>query len=41
MNLPSEIKFVDEKIKSAFYSLENGDTSEKELFNYLYACRKF
>ncbi|MBS3092472.1 hypothetical protein J4466_03565 [Candidatus Pacearchaeota archaeon] len=35
MILPSEIRFVDENLKKAFYKLENGDNSEKELFNFI------
>ncbi|MEK6969270.1 MAG: hypothetical protein AABW48_02480 [Nanoarchaeota archaeon] len=35
MKLPSEIRFVDEKLKEAFYKLENGDEQEKELFKLL------
>lgn len=35
MNLPSEIRFADEKIKEAFYKLENGDNQEKELFKVI------
>lgn len=35
MKLPSETRFVDEKIKEAFYKLENGDDSERELFKFL------
>ena len=32
MKLPSTIRFFDDSIKKAFYKLENGDESEKELF---------
>ena len=32
MKLPSTIRFFDDSIKKAFYKLENGDASEKELF---------
>ena len=32
MKLPSTVRFADEKIKEAFYKLEHGDDSEKELF---------
>jgi len=32
---PSEIRFADEKIKEAFYKLEYGDSSEKELFRFI------
>jgi hypothetical protein len=32
MKLPSEIRFVDEKLREAFYSLKNGNDSERELF---------
>lgn len=35
MKLPSEIRFVDEKIKEAFYKLKKGDKSEQELFNVI------
>ena len=35
MILPSEIRFVEEKIKEAFYKLEIGDSSEKELFKFI------
>lgn len=35
MKLPSKIRFIDEKLKKTFYNLENGDASEKELFNFL------
>lgn len=35
MNLPSAIRFADEKIKEAFYKLENGDNQEKELFKFI------
>ena len=32
---PSEIRFVDAKIKEAFYKLKNGDSTEKELFKFI------
>ncbi len=35
MILPSETRFVEEAIKKAFYDLENGDSSEKELFKFI------
>ena len=35
MKLPSTIRFFDEDIKKAFYKLENGDDSEKELFRLM------
>ena len=35
MILPSEIRFADESIKEAFYKLEKGDSSEKELFKFI------
>ena len=35
MILPSGIRFVDENIKRAFYNLETGDSSEKELFKFI------
>ena len=35
MKLPSEIRFVDDNLKEAFYRLEKGDEQEKELFKLL------
>ncbi|MBS3086305.1 hypothetical protein J4422_01240 [Candidatus Pacearchaeota archaeon] len=35
MILPSETRFAEEKIKEAFYKLERGDSSEKELFKFI------
>ena len=35
MKLPSTIRFFDEDIKKAFYKLEKGDDSEKELFRLM------
>ena len=35
MILPSEIRFADEHIKNAFYTLEEGDPLEKELFRFI------
>ena len=35
MKLPSTIRFFDDSIKKAFYKLENGDESEKELFRLM------
>ena len=35
MKLPSTIRFFDDSIKEAFYKLENGDNSEKELFRLM------
>jgi Txe/YoeB family toxin of Txe-Axe toxin-antitoxin module len=35
MILPSEIRFVDENTKKAFYHLKEGDNSEKELFKFI------
>lgn len=35
MNLPSKIIFADKKIQEAFYQLNNGDSSEKELFKII------
>ena len=32
MRLPSTIRFTDEKVKEAYYSLEKGDSPERELF---------
>ena len=32
MNLPSSIRFFDKSTKEAFYRLENGDDSERQLF---------
>lgn len=35
MKLASTMRFADEKVKEAFYKLENGDDSEKELFRLI------
>lgn len=35
MKLKSEIRFVNEKICDSFYSLENGDNSQRELFKFI------
>ena len=35
MKLPSTIRFFDDSIKVAFYKLEKGDNSEKELFRLM------
>ena len=35
MQLPSHIKFADEKIKAAFESLEQGKTEEQQLYRRL------
>ena len=35
MKLPSTIRFFDDSIKEAFYKLEKGDNSEKELFRLM------
>ena len=35
MMLPSEIRFVDENVKKAFYKLKQGDNSEKEMFKFI------
>ena len=35
MKLPSDVRFADEKIKEAFYKLENGDDQERELFKLI------
>ena len=35
MKLPSTSRFADEKIKEAFYKLENGDDQERELFKII------
>ncbi|MBI2106657.1 type II toxin-antitoxin system RelE/ParE family toxin [Candidatus Woesearchaeota archaeon] len=35
MKLPSTTRFADDKIKEAFYKLESGDDSERELFKLL------
>ena len=35
MKLPSSIRFADPKIKEAFYKLEKGDDSERELFKFI------
>jgi len=35
VKLPSDIRFVDESIREAFYKLEKGDNSERELFKFI------
>ncbi|MBL7055043.1 type II toxin-antitoxin system RelE/ParE family toxin [Candidatus Woesearchaeota archaeon] len=35
MKLPSEIRFVEDNIKKAFYKLEEGDDSKRELFKLI------
>ena len=35
MKLSSTIRFFDDDIKKAFYKLENGDNSDKELFRLM------
>ncbi len=35
MILPSNIRFADENTREAYYKLENGDSSEKELFKFI------
>ena len=35
MRLRSQVKFVDERVKRAYYSLEKGDAAERELFKWL------
>jgi Txe/YoeB family toxin of Txe-Axe toxin-antitoxin module len=35
MKLPSTIRFADEKVQDAFYKLEHGDDSERELFKII------
>ena len=35
MILPSETRFVEESVREAFYKLEMGDSSEKELFKFI------
>jgi len=35
VKLPSDIRFADESIKEAFYKLEKGDDSERELFKFI------
>ena len=35
MKLPSDIRFTDDSIKEAFYKLERGDNSERELFKFI------
>lgn len=37
MILPSETRFVDETVKESFYKLEKGDSSEKELFRFIFS----
>jgi len=35
VKLPSDIRFADENIREAFYKLEKGDDSERELFKFI------
>lgn len=35
MKIPSDVRFADAKVKKAFYDLEKGDYSEKELFRFI------
>ncbi len=35
MIIQSETRFVEESLKEAFYKLETGDSSEKELFKFI------
>jgi len=35
VKLPSEIRFADRGIQDAFYKLEQGDNSERELFKFI------
>lgn len=35
MELPSEIRFVDENVRKAFQKLKEGDNSEKELYEFI------
>lgn len=35
MKLKSEIRFVDDSLKDAFYNLEKGDISKKELYKFI------
>jgi len=35
MRIPSRVKFADEKVKRAYYSLEKEDAAERELFKWL------
>jgi len=35
MILSSEIRFADDSIKTSFYNLEKGDSSERELFKFI------
>ena len=35
MRLPSKSRFADEKIRKAFYKLEQGDAQERELFKII------
>lgn len=36
MIIPSETRFADEATKEAYYKLEKGDASEKELFRFIH-----
>ncbi len=35
MKLPSNYRFADEKVRDAFYKLEEGDEQERELFKLI------
>ena len=35
MILQCETRFIEQTIKEAFYNLQNGDSSEKELFRFI------
>ena len=35
MKLSSDVRFADEKVREAFYKLENGDDQERELFKLI------
>ena len=35
MKLPSKIRFVDSNTQEAFYKLEQGDNSQKELYKFI------
>lgn len=35
MQLPSTVRFADEKIKEAFYNLDHGDAQEKDMFRLI------
>lgn len=35
MKIPSDVRFIDSKLKDSLYKLENGDKSQRELFKFI------